>query len=147
MGKGGGGRGRAGEGGGSQGKPTPGARFVAPRDAKMHRSRRSGRETSGYARLPGHPAEHFHRAVSRGQWLLLAGAEASAIQQVLDEDCNKLLNHRGSTLAFFTVFPCASLRYVTDCLIWGPRLLCMPLLVQRALLSAEHVGWSGSTGR
>jgi hypothetical protein len=31
----------------------------------MRRSRSSGRETSGYARLPGHPAEHFHRAVSR----------------------------------------------------------------------------------
>src|SRR6266403_6123568 len=51
-----------------------------------------------------------------------------------DGDCNKLLIHRGSTLAFFTVFPCASLRYVTDCLIRGPRLLCIPFLLHRALL-------------
>jgi hypothetical protein len=57
---------------GGQGKLTTGARFVGPRDAKIRRSRSSGRETSGYARLPGHPAEQFHRAVSRGPVAIVA---------------------------------------------------------------------------
>jgi len=64
-----------------------------------------------------------------------------------DGGWSKLLNHRGSTLAFFTPFPCASLRYVADCLVCGPRLLCIPWLAHRAVLSAENSGDSESTGK
>src|SRR6266436_9716784 len=60
---------------------------------------------------------------------------------------SKLLNHRGSTLALFTLFPCASLRYVTDCLACGPRLLWVPAMAQRASHSAGNDGVSDSAGK
>jgi hypothetical protein len=78
---------------------------------------------------------------------MLVSAYASAIQQILRWGWNKRLKHRGSTLAFFRFFPCPSLRYVTDCLICGPRLPCIPLLVQRALLSVDNIGVSESAGK
>src|SRR6267143_2021946 len=108
--------------------------------------RRSGRETSGYARLPVIQQSTFTERYPEASGYCWSAHKRRQFSKSSDGDWNKFLNYRGSTLAFFTLFPCASLRYVTDCLIWGPRLLCIPLLVQRALLSTEDVGWSGSAG-
>ena len=122
------------------------SRQLAPASvAREMRKPRSSRETSGYARLPGYPAVTLASGIQR--LAAIAGRRIGLqFSKSSDGGWSKHLNHRGSTLAFFTPFPCASLRYVADCLVCGPRLLCIPAMAQRASLSAGNDGVTESVG-
>jgi hypothetical protein len=56
---------------------------------------------------------------------------------------DKVLKHKGVYPSPFWAFPLPPLRYVTDCLVCGPRLLCTPAMAQRSRSLRETMASAG----